>query len=167
MNTIITKIKDKLLRHTILVRSRKMFYIENNSEIIEPEFCYKNMTHREWFSNIGLDVSDKFLLRGYYRNGLIMLYTGLDHDIKYFPCVEVIVKIYKYFLQKGYLINKIGLGSYHSKWRTLIGKDWKEKYTLDIQDVRKLACVSDKNSKDIYTYRYNKETNQYNIIKAE
>ena len=43
----------------------------------------------------------------------------------------------------------------------------KEKYTLDIQDVRKLACVSDKNSKDIYTYKYNKETNQYNIIKAE
>ena len=96
-----------------------------------------------------------------------MLYTGLDHDIKYFPCVEIIVKIYKYFLQKGHLINKIGLGSYHSKWRTLIGKDWKEKYTLDIQDVRKLACVSDKNSKDIYTYKYNKETNQYNIIKVE
>lgn len=165
MSITLTKIKDKLLRHTILVRSRDMFYIEKNFEIIEPEFCYKNMTHREWFNNIGLDVSDKFLLRGYYRNGLIMLYTGLDHDIKYFPCVEIIIKIYKYFLQKGYLINKIGLGAYSNKWRTLIGKDWKEKYILDIQDVRKLACISD--SENIYTYRYNKETNRYNIIKVE
>lgn len=166
MDDIITKIKDRILRHTILVRSRKMFYVKD-CQVIEPDICYKNMTHREWFSNIGLDVSNKFLLRGYYRNGLVMLYTGLDHDIKYFPCVEVIMSVYKYFITKEYFVNKIGLGSYHSKWRTLIGKDWKEKYTLDIQNVRELACIFDRNFENIYTYKYNKETNQYNIIKAE
>lgn len=152
MNNIITKIKDILLRHTILVRSRRMFYIDKFGKVIEPNPIYKNMTHREWFSNIGLDIADISIWRGYYRNGLIMLYTGLNHDLNNgFPSVKNIISVYSYFIPQCF-INNFCIGSIHSFWKTLIGKDWNPKFCIDVSVIDDIW----------YSYKYKKTKKDLN-----
>ena len=140
---IITKLKDRILRHTILVRKRKMFYINENNVVIEPESCFSNMTHREWFSNININLNKT--IRGYYNDGLIMIYTGLDHDVKELPAVSVVLSVYEYFIKNKCKVNKIGLGSYHSRWRTFIGKDWKPRYIVNMEDIARAFLEGNKN----------------------
>ena len=49
-----TKVKDYILRYTPFIRSREMFYLTLDTfRVIEPKECFKNMTHREWFANLG------------------------------------------------------------------------------------------------------------------
>ena len=138
-DNIITKLKDRLLRFTILMRKRQMFYLE----LIEsrsgdwykmkfPTKKYQNMTHREWFSNIGIKLDQ--VTRGYYYDGVMMLYGGLDHKafVLNKKTRAKILDAYSQLQAKGYEVKKIGIGGINSRWRTLIGKQWKAEYYIDM-----------------------------------
>lgn len=128
---LITKIKDTILRHTLLLIKRNMFYIENpssknhwNYRIVEAVYPkYRNMTHREWFRNIGVDISS--VTRGYYYKGIIKIYDGNHHIIPKSNIKEKSACAYQYFTENGKKVKAVHLGGKPNMFSTLLGINWK------------------------------------------
>lgn len=140
-----TKIKDYILRHTPFIRSREMFYLTSDTfGVIEPKECFKNMTHREWFSNLGLKTVESWemITRGYYRNGVLKIFSGADHGLSFITDVKrSVLSVYDYFISKGYNIKEIHVGNIHSTLRTFLNIDWKPIYIVDLDLLKKERLV--------------------------
>ena len=135
---LIISFKDIVLKHSLLLIKRNMFYIENPSfkkndytliEAVEPK--YKNMTHREWFKNIGVDITS--VTRGYYYDGVIKIYDGIDHIIPKSNINEKALCAYHYFNDKGKKIKSIHLGGKPNIFATLLGRNWKPSEILIVK----------------------------------
>lgn len=147
-------LKDRLLRHSLLVKTRTMFWLEQSPynksmwEVKVPVGKFKTMTHRELFAHLqllGIDVSLEKTIRGYYnpKNGVIRVYSGVEHgmpDNHPSHCnFYAFLTIYNYFKDKG--ITEFGVGSVHSRYRTFIGKDWDALFELDLRALELGKCV--------------------------
>lgn len=139
--------KDHLLRHSLLVKTRTMFWLNENSkgiwEVKVPIGKFSQMTHRELFAHLqllGIDVSLEETIRGYYnpKNGKIRVYSGVNHGFPHAPLSAYLV-IYNYFKDKE--ITEFGVGSVHNRWRTFVGKDWDYMAELDLRALELGKCV--------------------------
>lgn len=131
------KLKDRILRTLPFIKEREMFYLNPETlSIIEPDDKYKNMTHREWFDYLGYkEIKDwERFTRGYYRDNKIKLFSGADHACSFIKDIDnSVLNAYKYFINKGYIINEIHIGNIHSTFRTITNKDWKPMYIVDMK----------------------------------
>ena len=138
IGNLILCVKDFVLKHSLLLIKRNMFYIENPSPrnygytIIEAvDNRYKNMTHREWFGNMNVDITS--VTRGYYYNGVIKIYDGIDHTTPKVDVTEKAMCAYRYFSDRGKHVESIHLGGKPNALFTLLGINWIPSEILIVQ----------------------------------
>lgn len=140
------KIKDRILRQLPFIKTREMFYLQLNTfNVIEPEERYQNMTHREWFDNLGYkEIKDwEGFTRGYYREGKLKLFSGADHGLSFITDIEkTVLSAYDFFKSKGYEIDEVHIGNIHSTLRTFLNIDWKPMKLVNMNLLKKYRLVT-------------------------
>lgn len=101
--------------------SRVMFVLLGNDLRIAP--TPTTMSHKEWFnSRPELNIDYNSVVRGYYRDGILCLYTGGDDFTAPKMCDEYIQ------LAKDFGASKIHLGAI----KDVPGKPWKPYQIIDV-----------------------------------
>lgn len=72
--------EEDLIREREFHKYRKMFYFDNKTgDIRFPSAKFVDMSHKEWFDNIKVDI--KKVIRGFYDGFNVYCYIGNNFDI--------------------------------------------------------------------------------------